>query len=73
MNATCCEMITTVAGTAVSEGEWRSDLDLDQFAFEMHGVLLAHHHAYRLLRDQHTAERTRQAFESLVARARTSD
>jgi AcrR family transcriptional regulator len=67
------EMIATVAGTAVSEGEWRSDLDLEQFAFELHGVLLAHHHAYRLLRDQHTAARTREAFESLIARARSGD
>jgi AcrR family transcriptional regulator len=66
------EMIRTVAGTAVSEGEWRDDLDLDQFAFEMHGILLAHNHAYRLMRDKQAAARTRQAFDALIARARTT-
>ncbi len=66
------EMIRTVAGTAVSEGEWRADLDLDQFAFELHGVLLAHHHSYRLLHSPDAATRTRAAFEAMLARARTT-
>lgn len=66
------EMITTVARTAVSEGEWASDLDIDQFGFEMHGILLAHHHAYRLMRDPNASARTRAAFDSLVARSRAT-
>lgn len=64
------EMIATVAGSAVAEGDFRPDLDLDQFAFEVHGVMLAHHHASRLLRDATAEARTRLAFESLVAAAR---
>ena len=32
------EFITTVAGTAVSEGEFRSDLDTKQFAFTLQGA-----------------------------------
>ena len=64
------EAIATVAGTAVAEGEWREDLDLDQFAFELHGVMLSHSHANRLLRDSRAGERTRAAFDSLVAQAR---
>lgn len=67
------ELIITVAGTAVSEGEWRSDLDVSQFGFEMHGILLAHHHAYRLMRDSHATDRTRAAFNSLVDRSRTAE
>lgn len=63
------ETIATVAATAVAEGEFRSDLDVDQFAFELHGVMLTHHHASRLLRDERTTERTRRAFESLIAAA----
>jgi AcrR family transcriptional regulator len=65
------EMITTVAGTAVAEGQWRSDLDLEQFGFEMYGILLAHHHSFRLMHDARANERTRAAFESLVARSRS--
>jgi AcrR family transcriptional regulator len=63
------ETIATIAGTGVSEGEFRADLDVDQFAFELHGVMLTHHHASRLLRDERAAERTRRAFESLIAAA----
>jgi AcrR family transcriptional regulator len=66
------EFIATVAGTAVAEGELRDDLDLEQFAFEVHGVMLAHHHASRLLQDELAETRTRQAFESLLAGARRS-
>ncbi|MGH3332652.1 MAG: TetR/AcrR family transcriptional regulator [Nocardioidaceae bacterium] len=67
------EMIATVAGSAVAEGDFRPDLDLDQFAFEVHGVMLAHHHASRLLRDAAAEARTRLAFESLVAAARRAE
>jgi len=63
------EFIATVAGTAVAEGEFREDLDLEQFAFEVHGVMLAHHHASRLLLDERAEARTRQAFESLLEAA----
>ena len=64
------ELIATVAHTAVAEGEFREDLDLEQFAFEVHGVMLAYHHASRLLRDARAEAMTRQAFESLLTAAR---
>jgi AcrR family transcriptional regulator len=64
------EAIATIAGTAVSEGELRGDLDLEQFAFELHGVMLAHHHASRLLRDDRAGERVRRAYDSLISAAR---
>ena len=67
------ELIATVARTAVTEGDFRDDLDVDQFAYEVHGVMLAHHHATRLLRDGRAGDRTRAAFESLVTAAQTSD
>lgn len=63
------ETIATIAATAVAEAEFRADLDADQFAFELHGVMLTHHHASRLLRDECAPERTRRAFESLIAAA----
>ncbi|MPZ62464.1 MAG: TetR family transcriptional regulator [Propionibacteriales bacterium] len=67
------ELIATVAGTAVGEGEYRADVDTEQFAYEMHGIVLAYHHASRLLADPAAAERARRAFESLVAAARAGD
>ena len=64
------DVLATVAGTAVAEGEFRSDLDLRQFAFELHALMLGHHHASRLLRDADAADRTARAFEALLAAAR---
>ena len=64
------ELLATVAGIAVAEGEFRPDLDLQQFAFEVHAVMLGHHHASRLLRDRDAEVRTLRAFESLVEAAR---
>ncbi len=66
------DMIATVAGTAVSEGQFRQDLDLDQFAYEVHGVMLAHNHCYRLLQEERAVDRARSAFESLISAARAS-
>src|SRR5215212_6249555 len=63
------EMIATVAGTAVSEGEFRDDLDLEQFAYELHALTLAHQHSSRLLRDPKALERVHRAFDSLTTRA----
>jgi AcrR family transcriptional regulator len=64
------ELLATVAGTAVAEGDFRADLDVAQFAFELHAVTLGYHHATRLLRDPEAGARTEKAFESLLAAAR---
>jgi AcrR family transcriptional regulator len=64
------DLLANVAGTAVAEGEFRPDLDLAQFAFEMHALMLGHHHASRLLGDPAAADRTARAFEALLAAAR---
>lgn len=61
------EFIATVAGTAVSEGDFRADLDTAQFAFSLQGLMYAYHHTARLLRDPKSLEHTRAAFEQLVA------
>ncbi len=65
------EVIANVARTAVREGHFRGDLDADQFAQDLHGVMLAYHHAHRLLKDPKAAARARHAFAALVETART--
>ncbi len=64
------ELLATVAGTAVAEGDFAADLDTDQFAFEVHAVMLGHHHISRLLRDEHALSRTQRAFDAVVRAAR---
>ncbi len=50
---------------AVDEGHFAPDLDADQFAFELHALLLGFHHAKRMMRDRSAEERLRTAFERL--------
>ena len=61
------DTVATVAGTAVAEGDFRADLDTEQFAFTVQGLMLSYHHAKRLLNDPRALEHTRQALDQLIA------
>ena len=63
------EFVATVAGTAVGEGDFRTDLDTEQFAFQLQGLMLGYHHAGRLMRDPRAREHTRQALDQLLESA----
>jgi AcrR family transcriptional regulator len=60
------ESVRLIVGTAVSEGHFRDDVDGEQFAYEFEGIVLAHHHARRLMRDAAAEDRARRAFERLL-------
>jgi AcrR family transcriptional regulator len=66
------DTIATIVETAVTEGDFRADLDPRQFAFEVNGLTLGYHHATRLLADGQAADRVRVAFEGLLDRARAN-
>ncbi len=66
------DSIELIVGTAVSEGHFRPDVDVAQFAYELEGILLAHHHARRLMRDDRADARARLAFERLVDSCRAA-
>ena len=55
---------------AVSERHFRADLDPEQFAFELYGLMLGGHTFERFLEDPRARDRTRAAFERLIAAAR---
>jgi AcrR family transcriptional regulator len=63
--------LAKAARIAVSEGHFRSDLDADQFAFEVYSIMLGAHLFTRFLRDPKARTRTIDAFERLVAAARS--
>jgi AcrR family transcriptional regulator len=64
------DLIANVARTGVDEGHFGPDLDPDQFAHDVNGVMLGYHHSRRLLRDPRAGERARRAFEALLAQVR---
>lgn len=59
----------TAARLAVEEGHFRSDLDVAQFAFEIHGAVLAYHVQRRLFDDGRAHERLWNAAERILADA----
>ena len=60
------DFVATVAGTAVTEGDFRADLDTEQLAFTLQGLMLGYHHAARLMHDPKALDRTRQALDQLL-------
>jgi AcrR family transcriptional regulator len=63
------ELLDFIAGTArqaIEQGEFRKDLDCEDFAFDLYALMLGFNHSRRLLRDSRSEERTRAAFERLV-------
>ena len=57
---------------AVAEGHFHRNVDAEQFAFEMYGIMLVFHHATRLLHDRRADDRARRAFEALLGTARSA-
>lgn len=65
------DVIAQIFRTGVAEGHFRADVDPDQFAHDLYGVMLALYHAHRLLGEPTAEERTRAAFESLLLHVRS--
>jgi AcrR family transcriptional regulator len=64
------DVIASSVRSGIADGHFRSDVEPDQFAHELYGLMLANHHAVRLLRDKGGLARTRRAFERLLDDAR---
>lgn len=66
------ETIATVAKTGVSQGEFRADLDTEQLAHDIYGVMLATQLYGRLLADAAYERRAWTSIEALLRAARKS-
>jgi AcrR family transcriptional regulator len=60
------DAIAQAANIAVDEGHFRTELDTQQFAFDIYGIFLGFHLYHRLLRDQGARDRARDSFERLL-------
>lgn len=65
------EVLASTVATAVREADFREAVDPEQFAHDVYGVMLAYHHAARLLADPRAEERARRAFEKLLDAVRS--
>jgi AcrR family transcriptional regulator len=64
------ETLARSVRTAIEERHFRSDVDPQLFAFQLHSIVLGYHHARRLLRDPRALRRAHDALEALIASAR---
>jgi AcrR family transcriptional regulator len=64
------EMVGIIFSTGVAAGDFRKDLDPDEFAQDLYAIMLGFHHAARLLRDPRAEARAHAAFERLLSSAR---
>lgn len=62
--------LAKAARIAIREGHFAADLDPEQFAFEVYGIMLSCHQFLRFLHEPTAESRTRNAFERLVITAR---
>lgn len=70
---TCKDWLDTLATAAritVAGGQFRADLEPDQFAFEVYGIMLGFHAYQKFLRDPASRARALAALERLIVSAR---
>lgn len=60
------EFLKGLTDVAVEQGELRSDLNVDQFVWELCGIYLSHHASYRFVRDPNADARALEAFDRLL-------
>jgi len=63
------DLLSVTARKAVNTGDFRPDLDIEQFAHEFNTIFLGFHQAHRLMRDPKAADRARCQFDRLVQHA----
>ena len=64
------ETLAGAARIAITEGHFRRDLDVHQFAHEEYSLAFGHHFISRLIQEPKAEARTRAAFERLIRSAR---
>jgi hypothetical protein len=67
------DVIATSLQKGIAAGAFRRDADAMQFAHDLYGVMLAYHHASRLLHDPLAETRARRAFDALLSAVRSGD
>ncbi|KPJ78900.1 MAG: hypothetical protein AMJ54_01150 [Deltaproteobacteria bacterium SG8_13] len=61
------DCLRRIAASAVQAGDFRQDIDHEQFAFDLYSLLLGFHYYQKLLRDSETMRRQQAALDKLLA------
>ncbi len=69
MQETWSGVVLSIVREAVELGEFRADLDVEQFVFELCGIYLNHHVTSRFVRHPDADQLAQRAVQSLVARS----
>lgn len=64
------DSISQIFRTGISEGQFRTDADPMQFAYDLNGLLLAAYHWVRIVDAADAEQRARRSFENLLDAAR---
>lgn len=67
------DLIANTTRVAIKEGHFRKEIEPESLAQDLYGIMLACHHAHRLMADPKSVSRARAAFERLVTWARRAD
>lgn len=62
------DCLRRIARSAIKVGDFREDIDCDQFAFELFSLLLGFHYYSNLLKDEDIHKRQQLALEALIKR-----
>jgi AcrR family transcriptional regulator len=62
-------LLESFTRNAVATGEFRRNLDVEQFVWELHGIYLSHHVSQRLIQDASADKRRRSAVDRLLREA----
>lgn len=66
------EILKQVIAESIATGDFRGDLDIDQFIWELMGFYLSHHASRRFMRSRDANMRAKKAFQGLIDRSRPS-
>ena len=61
------DCLRRIAKSAIKAGDFRKNIDCEQFAFDLYSMLLGFHYYQKLLQDSETMQRQQAALDKLLA------
>ncbi len=60
------DSLAKLAESAIKAGDFRPNIDVNQFAFELYSLILGFHYYHRVMRDAHTKQKQEKALDKLI-------